>query len=218
MRDIVRRTVKVIRAKPKAKFKEAEHLVSYQNRQWLYNLFMNSWSASMTSTMDKFLESYNGDVAALLYCFMLHFTGASTENIIQVNQQLTETKIQLSIYKNDVSAFTNAVHVPTCQLANFNQQATFQHHLNVYHAIIECPNEEFRSYATILYQEYHSGGRASKWTMFELLDELDKEYVRIKSLNLWEIGGQGSEILALTAHFTAQISELKKIFSKIQKT
>jgi hypothetical protein len=94
MRDIVRRTVKVIRAKPKAKSKEAEHLVSYQNRQWLYDLFMNSWSASMTSTMSKYLESHDGDGVVLLYCFILHFAGASTENIIQAYQQLTETVFQ----------------------------------------------------------------------------------------------------------------------------
>ena len=128
MRDIVRRTVKVIRANPKAKSKEAEHLVSYQNRQWLYELFMSAWSAFMTSTMSKYLESHDGDGVVLLYCFILHFAGASTESIIQAYQQLTETKIRYSIYKKDISAFTNAVLFTTRQLANSNEQPTFQHH------------------------------------------------------------------------------------------
>jgi hypothetical protein len=49
--------------------------------------------------------------------------------------------------------------------------------------------------------------------MLELLDELDNEYTRINSLNRWEKGAQGSEIVALTA----ELSTLKKSFAKLQQ-
>jgi hypothetical protein len=162
----------------------------------------------MVATMSKYLEAHGGDGVVLLFCFIKHFAGASTENIIDAYQQLTENKIQLSLFKNNVAAFTNAVRVPTRQLANSNEQPTFQHILNVYHGILDCPNEEFRSYVIGLYREYRSGGSASKWTMLELLDNLDTEYVRIKSLNRWDKGGQNSEILALTAELTKSFAKL----------
>ena len=214
MRTVIRSTVKKIRSKPKAGSVEADHLVSFQNRMWFYDLLMSSWTPKLIATMSKYLEHHDGDGVVLLFCFIKHFAGASTENIIDAYQQLTESKVQLALYKNDVSAFTNAVRAPTRQLANANEQPTFQHVLSVYHGLMDCPNEEFRLYVTNLYREYRSGGASSRWTMLELLDELDNEYTRINSLNRWEKGSQGSEILALTA----ELSKLKSSFAKLQQS
>ena len=103
---------------------------------------MSSWTPNMIAIMSKYLEAHDGVV--LLFCFIKHFAGATTENIIDANQHLTESKIQLALFKNDIAAFTNAVRAPTRQLANANEQPTFQHVLNVYHGMMDCPNEEFR--------------------------------------------------------------------------
>jgi hypothetical protein len=176
---------------------------------WLYDLLMSSWTPNMIAIMSKYLEVHDGDGIVLLVCFIKHFAGATTENIIDAYQHLTESKVQLALYKNDVAAFTNAVRIPMRQLANANEQPTFQHILNVYRGLMDCLNKEFRLYFTNLYREYRSGGRASKWTILELLDELDNEYTCISSLNHWGKGAQGSEILALTAEH----STLKKNFA-----
>ena len=79
---------------------------------------------------------------------------------------------------------------------------------------MDCPNEEFRLFVTNLYREYRSVWALSQWSMLEILDELDNEYTRINSLNRWEKGAQGSEILALTA----ELSTLRKSFAKLQQS
>ncbi len=67
----------------------------------------------MLAKMSKYLENHDKDGVVLLYCFIKHFAGATKENIIDAYQQLTESKIQLTLFKNDVSAFTNAIRIPT---------------------------------------------------------------------------------------------------------
>jgi hypothetical protein len=105
---------------------------------------MSSWTPNMIAIMSKYLEAHDGDGVVLLFCFIKHFAEATMENIIDAYQHLTESKIQLALFKNDVAAFTNAAWAPTGQLANANEQPTFQHVLNVYHGMMDCPNEEFR--------------------------------------------------------------------------
>ena len=210
MRDDVRRTIKTMRVRPKANSIEAEHLVSYQNRQWIFDMLVNSWTSTMITTMTKYLETHDNDGVVLLYCFIKHFAGASKENIIEAYQQLTESKVQLSLYKNIVPDFTNALRIPVRKLANANEQPTFQHFLNVYHGICDCPNEEFRSFALGLYKEYRNDGPAKSLTMLELLDELDNEYNRIKALNRW-VPKENTEIIALTA----EVSKLKATITKL---
>jgi hypothetical protein len=167
----------------------------------------------MLAIMSKYLENHDKDGVILYYCFIKHFAGATTENIIDAYQQLTESKVQLHLYKNDVEAFTNAIRIPTRQLANAQDKPTFQHMLNVYHGVMDCPNEEFRLYAVSKYREYRDGGLASKWSMLDLLDNLDAEYIRIKALNRWEKNPtQNSEIIALTA----QLSDLKALIANLQ--
>ena len=211
-RDLVRKTVKSIKSKPKAGSFEAECLVSFQNRGWIYDLLLSSWTPSMISKMSKYLENHDKDGVVLLYCFIKHFAGATKENIIDAYQQLTESKTQLALYKNDVSAFTNAIRIPTRQLANCQEEPTFQHFLNVYHGIMDCPNEEFRLFANGLYREYRTDGPASKYSMLELLDKLDAEYERIAALGRWsKEKPQDSEIIALTA----ELSTLKILLANL---
>ena len=111
-RNIVRQTVKSIRVKPKAGSFEADCLVSFQNRSWFYDLLLGSWTPTMLSLMSKYLEDHDKDGVVLYYCFLKEFAGASKENIIDAYQQLTEAKVQLRLYKNDVKAFTNAIRIP----------------------------------------------------------------------------------------------------------
>jgi len=216
VRDIVRTTTKNLHSKPKAGSIESDHLTSFQNRMWFYDLLLSSWSDTMLSTMSKYLENHDGDGIVLYYCFLKHFAGATKANIISAYADLTEAKVQLSLYNNDVSAFTNAIRIPTPKLANCHKQPTFQHMLNVYHGVMDCPNTEFSNYVHSLYREYRADGPASTWTMFQLLDTLDQEYERLQALNRWEPRQpvKNPEILALTA----ELSSLKAYVAKLQKT
>ena len=49
MRTVIRTTVKTIRSKPKAGSVEADHLVSFQNRMWFYDLLMSCCTAGLQS-------------------------------------------------------------------------------------------------------------------------------------------------------------------------
>jgi hypothetical protein len=214
VRNIIRKTVDNLHSKPKAGSIESEHLTSFQNRMWLYDLLLSSWTENMLSTMSKYLENHDGDGVVLYYCFLKHFAGATKANIIAAYAELTEAKVQLCLYNNDVHAFTNAVRIPTRKLVNCNNQPTFQHMLNVYHGVMDCSNTEFSNYVHSLYREYRTDGPASTWTMFQLLDTLDQEYERLLSLNRWEKQPvKNSEIIALTAELTS----LKAYVAKLQK-
>jgi hypothetical protein len=169
VRVIIRNTTKNLHSKPKANSIESNHLTSFQNRMWIYDLFVDSWSDTMLSIMSKYLENHDGDGLVLYYCFFKHFAGATKENIIATYADLMETKVQLHLYNNDVHAFTNAVRIPTRKLADCQKQPTFQHMLNVYHGVMDCPNTEFSNYVHSLYREYRTEGLASTWTMFQLL-------------------------------------------------
>jgi hypothetical protein len=72
----------------------------------------------MLSIMSKYLENHDSDGVVLYYCFLKHFTGATKADIIAAYTELTEAKVQLHLYNNDVSAFTNAVRIPTHKLVN----------------------------------------------------------------------------------------------------
>jgi len=170
----------------------------------------------MLSLMSKYLENHDGDGVVLFYCFLKHFAGATKANIIAAYAELTEAKVQLHLFNNNVSTFTNAVRIPTCKLVNCQKQPTFQHMLNVYDGVMDCPNAEFSNYIHNLYREYRSDIPAASWSMFQLLDTLDQEYERLQALNHWEPRqlAKNPEILALTA----ELSSLKAYVAKLQKT
>jgi hypothetical protein len=186
VRDIVRKMANNLHTKPKAGSIESEHLTSFQNCMWFYDLLLGSWSDNMLSIMSKYLENHDGDGVVLYYCCIKHFAGATKANIIAAYADLTEVKVHLHLYNNDVSAFTNAVRIPTRKLANCQKQPTFQHMMNVYHGVMDCPNTEFSNYVHSLYHEYRAEGPASTWTMLQLLDALDLEYKCLQSLNRWD--------------------------------
>jgi hypothetical protein len=135
---------------------------------WFYDLLLNSWTPDMIAFMSKYLEAHDGYGVVMLFCFIKHFAGATKENMIDAYQQITDSKIHLALYKNDVTAFTAAICIPTRQLANSNEQPTFQHILAVFHGVMDCPNEEFRSWVIQLYCDYCSGGTCLQWTMLDL--------------------------------------------------
>ena len=87
-RDLVRKTVKSIKAKPKAGSHEAKCLVSFQNRGWFYDLLVSSWTPNMLFKMSKYLESHDKDGVVLLYCFIKHFAGASKEILLMRTNSL----------------------------------------------------------------------------------------------------------------------------------
>jgi hypothetical protein len=75
----------------------SQQLVSFQNRQWLYTLLQNVWSTNMKTTMSRYQELHDQDGVVLWYCFLTHFAGTTTENLIIAYSQLSETKLQLSL-------------------------------------------------------------------------------------------------------------------------
>jgi hypothetical protein len=54
----------------------SKHLVSFQNRQWMYVLLMNVWTAAMKTIM----LCYHQDGIVLGFCFLQHFASTPIEN------------------------------------------------------------------------------------------------------------------------------------------
>jgi hypothetical protein len=145
VRTLIRNTVATCSSQPADGSLAAKHLTSFQKRMWFYDLLMNSWTPDMIAIMSKYLEAHDGDGVVMLFCFIKHFAGAIKENMIDAYQQLTYSMIQLALYKNDVAVFSDALCISTHQLANSNEQPTFQNILAAFHGLMDCPNEEFRS-------------------------------------------------------------------------
>jgi len=133
--------------------------------------------------MSKYLECHDKDGVVLLYCFIKHFAGATKESIIDAYRQLTESRVQFSLYKNNIPDFMNAIRIPVCQLTNCHEVPTFQYFLNVFHGILDYSNEEFHLFANDLYRDYRKDGPTSKLDMLELLEKFDDEYERIVALD-----------------------------------
>jgi hypothetical protein len=78
-----------------------QQLVSFQNHRWIYTLLQNSWSTTMKTI--------------LWYCFLTHLTGTSAENPTLAYPQLSKTKLQLSLFQNNVpQSGTNLPALPMC--------------------------------------------------------------------------------------------------------
>ena len=58
-RDIVRKTVKSIKSKPKSGSFKADCFVSFQNGGWFNDLLLSSWTPHMLSLMSKYLENHD---------------------------------------------------------------------------------------------------------------------------------------------------------------
>jgi hypothetical protein len=92
-----------------------KQLVSFQNCQncqWLYVLLMTVWSANMKTIMLRYQEIHDQDSVILWYCFLWHFAGTMVENLIEAYSQVLDTKVQLSLFQDNVLDFTNSVCIP----------------------------------------------------------------------------------------------------------
>jgi hypothetical protein len=213
-RDLIRNNLKQFSspADPKKMPLASQQLVSFQHCQWIYVLLMSVWTAAMKTIMLRYQELHDQDGVVLWYCFLQHFAGTTVENLIEAYSQLSETKIQLSLFQDNVLHFTNAVRVTIRQLIKAKEAPSFQHFLTVFHGCMEASNEEFRAFVIALYADYRAGGRAKSYTMLELLDKLDGEYNRINNLGRW-IKREDPQVLALTATISSlqsQLSTLKR--------
>jgi hypothetical protein len=189
----------------------SQQLVSFQNRQWIYTLLQNVWSINMKTIMLRYQELHEQDGVILWYCFLTHFAGTTTENLIIAYSQLSETKLQLALFQNNVLQFTNAIRTPIRTLIKAKEEPTFQHFLYVFHGAMDAPNEEFRAFIIDLYTDYRKGGPTKQLSMLDLLDKLDTEYNRINNLGRW-IRKEDPHILALTA----SLNTLQSQFSSLQ--
>jgi len=120
----------------------SKQLMSFQNRQWIFALLVflqTVWTTTMKAIMPKYQEAHDKDGVILWFCFLKLFAGTSTENLIEAYSQLTETKLCLSNFNNNVLTFTNAIHTPVCRLIKAKESRTFQHFLLVFHSAMGAP-------------------------------------------------------------------------------
>ncbi len=160
----------------------SQQLVSFQNREWIYTLLQMIWTTNMKHIMQRYDELYDQDRVVLWFCFLTHFAGTSTENLIEAYSHLTETKIQLSNFQGNVLQFTNFIRAPIHHLIKAKETPTFQHFLYVFHGAMDAPNKEYRAFIIGLYVDYRKGGPTKSLSMLDLLDQLDTEYNHINKL------------------------------------
>jgi hypothetical protein len=160
----------------------SKQLVFFQNREWIYTLLMTVWSSNMKAIMQRYEEVHDQDGVILWFCFLNHFAGTTTENLIEAYSHLTENKIQLSNFKNNVLQFTNFIRASIHRLIKAKETPSFQHFLYVFHGAMDAPNKEFRAFIIGLYTDYRKGGPTKALSMLNLLDLFDIEYNRINNL------------------------------------
>ncbi len=66
----------------------------------------------MKVIMQRYQELHDQDVVLLFFLFLQHFAGTTTENLIEAYSQLSDSKLQLSLYQGNVLNFMNAIWVP----------------------------------------------------------------------------------------------------------
>jgi len=196
----------------------SKQLVSFQNRQWIYVLLQLVWTATMKAIMSKCQELHDNDGVVLWFCFLHHFAGTTTETIIEAYSQLSENKLRLSLFNNDILKFTNVIRTPVRRLIKAKEPPTFQHFLLVFHSAMEAPNEEFRAYVISLYSDYRNNGPTKSLSLLDLLDKLDLEYNRLQNLGRWT-KKEDSQLLALMSSFESlqtKFSSLQTKYSSLQ--
>jgi hypothetical protein len=87
----------------------SEHLVSFQNREWLCTLLQSVWTSNMKPIMQHYYELHDQDGVVLWFCFLNHFACTTTENLIIAYSQLSKSKLKLSLFQNNVLLSTNAI-------------------------------------------------------------------------------------------------------------
>jgi hypothetical protein len=196
---------------PKQDVQASNQLVSFQNHEWIYILLQTVSTSNMKAIMHHYDELHDQDGVVLWFCFLNHFAGTTTENLIEAYSHLTKTKIQLFNFNGNVLQFTNYIRNPIRRLMKAKETPTFQHFLYAFHGAMDVPNEEFRAFIIALYTDYRKGGPTKHLSMVDLRDQLDTEYNRINNLGLW-VKKNNNQILALTAslhHMKSQLSSLQ---------
>jgi hypothetical protein len=189
----------------------AGYLVPFQNRQWIYVLLQNTWTPEMKVIMQRYQELHDQDGVLLFFLFLQHFAGTTTENLIEAYSQLSDSKLQLSLYQGNVLQFTNAIRVPVRRLLKAKETPSIQHYLWVFQGCMDALNEEFRNFIFTLYADFHNNGTTKSLSMLQLLDKLDLDYNRINNLGHW-IKRDDPQVLALTA----SLSTLQTQFSTLK--
>jgi hypothetical protein len=154
----------------------ASYLVSFQNRQWIYVLFQNTWSSNMKLIMQRYQELHEEDSVVHYFLFLQHFAGTTTENLIEAYSQLQDSKVKLSLYQGNVLNFTNAIRVPVRHLLKAKEPPSIQNFISVFQGCMEVPNEELRNFIFTLYADFRNSGSTKSLTMLQLLDKMDIEY------------------------------------------
>jgi hypothetical protein len=196
----------------------SKNLVSYQNRSWIYILLQTVWTTAMKVIMSKYQEVHDNDGVILWFCFLRHFAGTAKENISQACALLTENKIRLSNFDNNILAFTNFIRNPIRRLLKANETPTYQHYYDVFHSAMEAPNDEFRAFVIALYSDYRKDGPTSKLSLLDILDHFDVEYTRLHNLGHW-IKKENPQMLALMPSFQnlqAKFASLQSSFIALQ--
>jgi hypothetical protein len=191
----------------------SKNLVSFQNRSWIYILLQTVWTVSMKAIMSKYQEIHDNDGVLLWFCFLRHFAGTTKENISQACALLTESKLRLTNFNNNILKFTNYVRHPIRRLLKANEQPTYQHFIDIFHCVMEAPNDEFKAFAIALYTDYRKDGPTSKMSMLELLDHFDVEYTRLDNLGRWT-KKEDSTMLALLSSFQSLQSKFAALQSE----
>jgi hypothetical protein len=146
----------------------SKQLVSFQNREWIYTLLMTVWSSNMKAIMQRYEEIHDQDSIILWFCFLTHFSGTTTINLIEAYSHLSETKIQLSLLNNNVLQFTNFVRGPIRRLIKAKETPTFHYFLHVFHGTMDTPNAEFKAFVIRLYTDYRQGGPTNLTSLINL--------------------------------------------------
>jgi hypothetical protein len=121
----------------------ASYLVSFQNRQWIYVLLQNTWSTNMKITMQRYQELHEEDGVLFYLLYLQHFTGTSTDNLIEANSQLQDSKLKLSLYQSNALNFTNAIWTPVRCLIKAREPPTIQHSYPFYKVVLKLQKKNF---------------------------------------------------------------------------
>jgi hypothetical protein len=172
----------------------------------------------MKTIMLCYQELHDNDGVVLWYCFLQHFAGTTKENLIEACSQLSETKLQLHLFQDNILKFTNAVRAHIHHILKVNEKPSFQHFLTIFHSCLDASNEEFCSYVMSLYSDYRAGGPTKNMSILELLDKFDAEYNCINNLGRWT-KRDNPQIHALTAtisNLQSQLSTVTKQYGTLQ--
>jgi hypothetical protein len=104
---------------------------------------MSVWTTAKKTIMLRYQELHDQDGVVLWYCFLQHFAGTTIENLIEAYSQLSETKIQLSLFQDNILNFTNAVRIPIRRLIKEKKLQVFNIFLLSFTVVLKLPTKNF---------------------------------------------------------------------------